>query len=101
MQGQGVYFLDEPEAALSPRKQAELLVFLSAIQKDGSAQVVMATHSPILMAVPGATLLKLTHRGIEESELRDTDHFRLWSAFASDPDGFVAAALTDDLDNLI
>lgn len=101
MQGQGVYFLDEPEAALSPRRQAELLAFLASIQNDGSAQVVMATHSPMLMAVPGATLLHISHRGIDETELRETDHFRLWSAFGSDPESFVSAALSGDLENLV
>ncbi|NNE87740.1 MAG: AAA family ATPase [Silicimonas sp.] len=101
MQGDGVYFLDEPEAALSPRRQAELLKFLASIQNDGSAQVIMATHSPILMAVPDASLLRITRHGIEETKLRDTDHFRLWSAFGHDPEGFVAAALSGDLENLI
>ena len=101
MGGQGLYFLDEPEAALSPRRQAQLLTFLSDIQSTAEAQVVMATHSPILMSVPGACLLKLSHRGIDTVALRDTDHFRLWSAFGADPDGFVAAALGGDLDNLV
>ena len=98
MRGQGVFLLDEPEAALSPKRQAELLAFLADIQNDGSAQVIMATHSPILMAVPGATLLRLGHRDIDEVALRDTDHFRLWAAFAADPEGFVKAALTGSLD---
>lgn len=101
MQGQGVYFLDEPEAALSPSRQAELLRFLAGIQNDGTAQVIMATHSPILMAIPGATLLQITHRGIEETTFRETDHFRLWSTFCSTPDDFVAAALSGDLESLI
>ena len=100
MTGQGVFLLDEPEAALSPKRQGELLAFLAQIQNDGSAQVVMATHSPILMAVPGARLLRLSHRGIDAVALRDTDHFRLWAAFAADPEGFVTAALSGDLDTL-
>ncbi|MEX0338114.1 MAG: AAA family ATPase [Arenibacterium sp.] len=101
MAGQGVYFLDEPEAALSPRRQAELLRFLAGIQQSADAQVIMATHSPMLMSVPGACLLKLSHRGIDRIALRETDHFRLWSAFGADPDGFVAAALSGDLDTVI
>jgi predicted ATPase len=101
MAGQGLYILDEPEAALSPRRQAELLAFLANIQETAEAQVVMATHSPLLMAVPGAALYRLTHRGIARVALRDTDHFRLWQAFTTDPDGFVAAALGGDLDSLV
>ena len=101
MADQGLYMLDEPEAALSPKRQAELLAFLADVQATGGAQVVLATHSPILMAVPGARLLRISHRGIEEVALRDTDHFKLWQAFASDPDQFVAAALTGELTTLV
>lgn len=100
MSGQGVYLLDEPEAALSPARQVELLVFLSEIQRDADAQVILATHSPILMAVPGATLLQITHRDVREVDLRDTEHFRLLAAFTEDPDGFVRAALDGDERNL-
>ena len=101
MTGQGVFLMDEPEAALSPRRQAELLAFLAQVQRDGDAQVILATHSPMLMAVPGAALLRITHRGIDAVDLRQTDHFRLWQAFASDPDDFVARALDGDLDALV
>ena len=100
MTGQGVFLLDEPEAALSPRRQADLLTFLADIQSDASAQVIMATHSPILMAVPGATLLRVSHRGITPVGLRDTEHFRLWASFAADPDGFVQSACAGELDLL-
>lgn len=101
MQEQGIYILDEPEAALSPRRQAELLAFLAEIQQSASAQVIMATHSPMLMAVPGAALWRLTHRGMTRVGFRDTDHFRLIQSFATDPEGFVDHALCRDLDALI
>lgn len=101
MSGQGVYLLDEPEAALSPRRQAELLGLLAEIQTTGEAQIILATHSPLLMAVPGADLFRITHRGIDEVDFRDTDHFRLWSSFTADPDGFVAAVISGDLGNLV
>jgi predicted ATPase len=100
MSGQGIYLLDEPEAALSPARQLELLVFLSAFQREADAQVIMATHSPILMAVSGATLLQITHRDLREVNLRETEHFRLMSAFTDDPEGFVQAALDGDERNL-
>lgn len=95
MGAQGIYFLDEPESALSPRRQLELLKVLSNLQESRSAQVIMATHSPILMAVPGAQLMQFRPRGIDEVALRDTPHFRIWRDFIHDPDGFVATALRE------
>lgn len=100
MGGRGIFILDEPEAALSPRRQAELLAFLAAIQRTADAQVIMATHSPILMAVPGATLLRLHRHAIDEVSLRETDHFRLYQSFTLDPQAFIAAAVAGDLDTL-
>lgn len=95
MGAQGIYFLDEPESALSPRRQLELLKVLSQLQESRSAQVIMATHSPILMAVPGAQLMQFRPRGIDEVALRDTPHFCIWRDFIQDPDGFVATALRE------
>ena len=90
---QGIYFMGEPESALSLRRQIDLLRFLHQLQATGDRQVIMATHSPILMALPGATLLQATRHGLDEGTLRDTPHFRLSSEFTADPDGFVAEAL--------
>lgn len=86
---QGLYLMDEPESALSPARQMDLLAMLSAVQERASAQVIMATHSPILMATPGARLLQLTRFGLEEVALEETRHFRLYRAFCLDPRGFV------------
>ncbi len=101
MRAQGIYFLDEPESALSPKRQMDLLALLSEVQSEANAQVIMATHSPLLMAVPGATLLRLSHRGIAKVELRDTDHFRLYQSFAQDPDAFVDAVMAGETDTLL
>jgi predicted ATPase len=92
---QGIYFLDEPESALSPRRQLDLLRFLNQVQKQADRQVIMATHSPILMALPGARLIEVSHRGLAEVDLRQTSHFRLYSDFTSDPDGFLREVLTE------
>ncbi|WP_242494358.1 AAA family ATPase [Loktanella sp. IMCC34160] len=100
MSEQGVFLFDEPEAALSPRKQAELLRFLSEIQSEATSQVILATHSPILMAVPEADIIQISHRGLQRIHFRDTDHFRLWSAFTADPDDFVAAAIEGRIGDL-
>ena len=96
MSRQGIYFLDEPESALSPKRQLELLRLLHAIQQSAGAQIIMATHSPILMAVPGASLLEITRGGLAKTELTRTRHFRLYQDFTSDPEDFIARALEDD-----
>jgi len=90
---QGIYLLDEPESALSPRRQLELLRLLYRVQEDAASQVIMATHSPILMAVPGARLLEITRAGLAEVELHRTRHFRLYQDFTADPEDFIARAL--------
>lgn len=88
---QGVYFFDEPESALSPARQVELLGILRAVHGSRRGQVVMATHSPLLMALPEATLLRLDHRGLRPVRLEETDHFRLLREFILDPQGFLQA----------
>jgi predicted ATPase len=95
MSRQGIYFMDEPESALSPRRQLQLLAILAEVQSSAVSQVIMATHSPILMAVPGASLLEIGHRGLRPVELRDTDHFRLYQDFIVDPEDFISRALKD------
>lgn len=97
MTRQGLYLMDEPESALSPNRQRDLVGLLTRAQRSASAQVILATHSPLLMAVPGAQLLQITRFGLEQVAFRDTAHFRLYEAFTRDPDGFVADAL-DALD---
>ncbi|NKK80648.1 AAA family ATPase [Rhizobium leguminosarum] len=97
MSKQGIYLLDEPESALSPKRQLELLRLLHAIQGSASAQIIMATHSPMLMAVPGARLLEITRGGLAEIELRDTRHFKLYRDFTLNPDDFVDRALRNEM----
>ncbi len=93
---QGLYLLDEPESALSPKRQIDLLRLLHSIQISGAAQIIMATHSPILMAVPGARLLEIGHRGLADTKLRQTEHFKLYRDFTEDPIEFVRQAMHDD-----
>lgn len=94
---QGIYLLDEPESALSPKRQLELLRLLQNVQLTANAQIIMATHSPILMAVPGARLLEISRAGLVDTELRQTQHFSLYQDFIADPDDFVGRALRDEL----
>lgn len=90
---QGVYLLDEPESALSPARQLRLLRLLRRMDESRHCQVIMATHSPLLMAYPGARLLRLDRQSLAPVRLVDTDHFRLLSEFYADPEGFVEEAL--------
>ncbi|HZY68140.1 MAG TPA: AAA family ATPase [Devosia sp.] len=94
---QGIYLLDEPESALSPRRQLELLRLLHQVGQSATAQIIMATHSPLLMATPGARLLEVTPHGFAETDLAATRHFRLYQDFTSDPDDFIARALADEI----
>ncbi len=95
MMRQGIYFMDEPESALSPKRQLELLRILNRIQMSEISQVIMATHSPILMALPGATVLEVTRHGFEKVDYRDTQHFKLYQNFTVDPVDFIEEALRD------
>lgn len=92
-QRQGLYILDEPESALSPSRQIEFLKLLKRMEDSGLCQVIMATHSPILMAHGGATLLGLSRDGVAPITLEDTAHFRLMRNFCADPKGFIAETL--------
>ena len=72
--GQGLYLLDEPEAALSPARQIEALQRFHELVRKGS-QFVIATHSPILMAYPDALILQCTAAGLRPVRYEDTEHF--------------------------
>jgi predicted ATPase len=95
-QRQGIFIFDEPEAALSPSRQIELLKLLRAMERSGICQVLMATHSPLLMAYPGARLLQLTQGGLAPVRVEDTEHYRAMREFWRDPQGFVAEVLAGD-----
>jgi predicted ATPase len=94
-QRQGIFIFDEPESALSPARQIEFLKLLHRMEVSGHCQVIMATHAPMLMAYPNATLLRLTKYGLEPVSLKDTDHFKVMREFCDDPKGFVDAAIVE------
>lgn len=94
-QRQGIFIFDEPESALSPARQIEFLKLMRRMDGIGHCQIIMATHSPMLMAYPGATLLRLTKYGLEPVTLKDTDHYKVMREFCEDPAGFVEAAMEE------
>jgi predicted ATPase len=85
----GIFFFDEPESALSMTRQFDFLKLLRRMQDAGNSQVVMATHAPILMALPGARLLRLEKYGLRPVTLEDTEHYRMMREFILDPHGTV------------
>jgi predicted ATPase len=90
---QGIFIFDEPESALSPSRQIEFLKLMRRMEQSGICQVIMATHSPILMAYPAARLLHLTKYGLEPVTVQDTDHYRMMREFCADPAVFVDSLL--------
>src|SRR3990170_5655120 len=88
-QRQGIYIFDEPESALSPSRQMEFLKLMRRMDVSGHCQVIMATHSPMLMAYPDARLLRLSKYGLEPVSVKDTDHYKVMREFCDDPAGFV------------
>ena len=83
--GEGLYLLGEPEAALSPSRLLTLIALMDHLVKADS-QFVIATHSPILMAFPGARLYQLGEDGIHPVAYRETEHYQLTRRFLEDPE---------------
>jgi len=94
-QRQGIFVFDEPESALSPARQIEFLKLLRRMEESTICQVVMATHSPLLMAYPNARLLRLSKHGLEPVTIEQTDHYKVLREFCADPAGFVQAAIAE------
>ncbi|MCM1024459.1 MAG: AAA family ATPase [Prevotella sp.] len=83
--GNGLYILDEPEAALSPMRLMTLIAEIDRLVKRDS-QFIIATHSPILLAFPGAAVMQLSESGIEQVGYRDTEHYRVTRRFLENPE---------------
>ncbi len=92
--GNGLYILDEPEAALSP---ASLLILLRSIYDlvNQNSQFIVATHSPILMAYPNAVLYELNDCGMKKTSYYETNHYRLTKQFMDCPERMLKVLLED------
>ena len=82
--GNGLYILDEPEAALSPMHLLTLMVEIHELVKNNS-QFIIATHSPILMAFPSAEILSFSEEGIRSVAYEETEHYQVTKAFLDNP----------------
>lgn len=83
--GQGLYLLDEPEAALSPSRQLSVIARIHDLVQEKS-QFIIATHSPILMAYPNAYIYSFSARGIERIDYKETEHYRITREFLANPE---------------
>jgi len=83
--GNGIYILDEPEAALSPQRQLAALSRIHDLVLDGS-QFIIATHSPILMAYPDAYIYACASDGLSQVAYEDTEHFQVSRNFLANPE---------------
>lgn len=93
----GVYLLDEPEAALSPDRQLAFLALLHRLERTRGAQFIIATHSPILLCHPTATVFQFNADGIHRVDPRQTEHVRLTRDFLNAPERYFRH-LFDDSD---
>ena len=91
--GNGLYLLDEPEAALSPSRQLSLLSIINDLVNKGS-QFIIATHSPIIMAYPYSTIYEFKD-GIQEVNYEDTDNFQITSSFINNREKMLNILLND------
>lgn len=93
--GQGIYILDEPEAALSPQRQLSAMVRIHDLINLDS-QFIIATHSPILMAYPDAYIYSCSQRGLERVTYEETDHYRVMHQFMMNPNRMLHLLLNPD-----
>lgn len=93
----GLYILDEPEAALSPTRQMALLARIHALAEAGS-QFLIATHSPMLMACPGATVYQLDGQGVHPCSYTETEHYIVMRSFLNHPQRMLDILLNDAQD---
>jgi predicted ATPase len=87
----GLYLLDEPEAALSPASQIRFLNLLQQLGAGGHAQFIIATHSPILLACPGAQIFSFDSALIQETRYEETAHYKIYQQFFANRSAFLEA----------
>lgn len=85
----GLYLLDEPETALSPKSQLELVKLLREMGALGHAQFIVATHSPILLACPGAVIYSFDHIPLKTIPYQETEYYRIYKTFMENPGQYI------------
>jgi predicted ATPase len=92
----GLFLIDEPEAALSPQRQLTLLCLLRDRVRTGGAQFIIATHSPILLTFPGAAIVDFDDRTLPRIALQDTRHYQITRGMLENPDRYWREMDEDD-----
>ncbi|MDO4401074.1 MAG: AAA family ATPase [Coriobacteriia bacterium] len=92
--GRGLYILDEPEAALSPMRVMRLMALMKRLV-DADSQFVVSTHSPMLMAFPGADVVEIGDDGMRRVDYRDTEHYQVMLHFLENPEQMLAYLLDE------
>ena len=95
-EGYGLYILDEPEAALSPSRQLAFLRIIDELVSKKGSQFIIATHSPILMAYPKATIYLLAGDGMTRVPYEETEHYRITRGFLEDREEYLRHLFADD-----
>ena len=95
---QGIYILDEPEAALSPQRQLAFLKIVHDLASPGHAQFLIATHSPIILSYPDAVLFGLDGGAIKQIAYRECEHFLLTRDFLNSPERFLRHLFDESAD---
>ena len=85
----GLYFLDEPENALSPKRQIDLLRILKETSRQGDIQFIIVTHSPILLSYPEATIYSFDDSPIREISYEETDYFKIYRDFLNNREAYL------------
>ena len=86
---EGIYLIDEPETALSPKTQLEFLDIIRENSQAGHAQFIMVTHSPILLACPNAKIYSFDKTPVQTVKYEDTEHYQVYKDFLSNRDKFL------------
>lgn len=93
--GEGLYLFDEPEAALSPRRQMAMLAQMHRLVREG-CQLIISTHSPILLAYPDCVIYQLDEEGLRQTVYTQTEHYQLTRRFLNQPEEMVRRLLDEE-----
>ena len=91
----GLFILDEPEAAVSPMRMLRMMADIHSLAEQG-AQFIISTHSPILITLPDSDIIQFSEHGLERVDYRDTQHFQVTKDFLADPDRMLRILLEKD-----
>lgn len=91
----GFFIFDEPEAALSPQRQLSLMIIMRELCKNPHAQCIIATHSPMLLAYPGATIYSCDGDTLSTIAYKDTHHYQITKDFLDDPERYLQYLFKD------